>query len=160
MIAVLVGDHDQACGRQRGLNEVISILPIWLGPAESVETVNGLVHAGVDHDGAVRVDHLKGRARGNEGFIAAAVDYRRVGPMALSELQVVDRLGQGTGHGGGCAANLLQQIVRIVRVLTMERRRRANRRCKESCSKPIHFVDAGSRYRQLAAALNAALRSA
>ena len=74
VIAVFVGDYNQVGGGQCGLNPVVAVLPIGLVAAESVESVDGLVHAGVDHQAAVGVDDLEGGSRRNERLVRSAID--------------------------------------------------------------------------------------
>ena len=61
------------------------------------EFVHLQIHAGIHHDGAVAIDHLKRRARLDARVLGGAFDREILGPAALGEFQHIDpqRLGAG-----------------------------------------------------------------
>ena len=120
VIAVFVRDDDQVGRRQRGLNPVVTLRPVGLVAAESVEAVYGLVHARVDHQAAVGVDDLKGGSRRNKRFVRSAIDDRRKGAMALGKLDEVYGLRRRPGHIVRSLANAFQEILGVAGYLAVD----------------------------------------
>ena len=115
MVAVLMGDDDQLRLLQRLLHGGVALGPVGFLAAESEKSVHRLIHAGVDHDGAGRVDHLERGACGNVIVLRAAFDDVGEGTMAFGELDVVDARGLRARNRGGGHAHARQEV-RAVRL--------------------------------------------
>src|SRR5207253_5685551 len=63
---------------------------IWFNDTAAEKFVNLFIHAGIDHDVTVGIDHLKDRPCLNARHIRCALDGKILGAAALCEFQDID----------------------------------------------------------------------
>ena len=103
MVGMMMGQHDQPRGikRARQLLELVRI--IRLAGAESV--VRRAVKPGIDHDGAIGIDHLKGRARHRDRGVVTAADDEFARTDRSGDARQIDRNRQRTRQQAGQTAD-------------------------------------------------------
>src|SRR5215207_8011611 len=99
MVRVIMRKDDQAGPIERPHQPGESIGIKRLALPEGV--VSLAIHAGVEHNRAVLVDHLKSRPGHGDGPVVAALDHELPRPDAGRELHSVDRRRRPAWDGGG-----------------------------------------------------------